>query len=73
MEVAIPEYLEGKNFDDYEYKLDSLLTGFDGKPTFVFHFAPANKKVKATVKDKFMWTRPAGQSCELNMSLRLKD
>ena len=47
MEVAIPEYLEGKNFDDYEYKLDSLLTGFDGKPAFIFHFAPANKKVKA--------------------------
>ena len=47
MEVAIPEYLEGKNFDDYDYTLDSLLSTFNNKPVFVFHFGPVSKKVKA--------------------------
>lgn len=47
LEIALPEYLEGKNFDDYEYKLDSILTSYNDKPVFVFRFSPSGKKVKA--------------------------
>lgn len=47
METGIPEYLEGKNLDDYQFALDSLLTAYHDRPVLVLRFRPANKKVKA--------------------------
>ncbi len=49
IEISLPEYLEGNNLDDYEYKLDSLLEIYDNKILWKIKFEPvANRKVKAS-------------------------
>jgi CarboxypepD_reg-like domain len=44
MEISLPEYLDGRNFDDYVYTLDSLLSTHNDRPVFVFHFVPNPKR-----------------------------
>lgn len=47
MEIALPEYLEGKNLDDYVFSLDSLATSYNDQAVLVLRFSPSSRKVKA--------------------------
>ncbi|MGA0558263.1 hypothetical protein ACO2Q8_16505 [Larkinella sp. VNQ87] len=48
MELGPPDYWTGDNLTDYEFRLDSLLTGFDDRPVYRLTFAPvAGRRVRA--------------------------
>ena len=42
-----PDYLAKSNINDYNFKVDSLLTFFDERPVYAINFSPANKRIKA--------------------------
>ncbi|MCY7351771.1 MAG: carboxypeptidase-like regulatory domain-containing protein [Cytophagaceae bacterium] len=47
MEMGIPEYLDGKNLDDYRFRLDSALGSYSNRALWQIHFSPSSKRVKA--------------------------
>lgn len=47
LESSIPDYFHKKNIDDYEFRIDSLMTTFDEIPLFVIRFKPIHKRIKA--------------------------
>jgi hypothetical protein len=46
LETAVPEFLQKKQMSQYDFRLDSLMTNFDGLPLFIIHFWSLNKRVK---------------------------
>lgn len=47
LETSLPEFLQKKQMNKYDFRLDSLMTIFDGQPLFIIHFWPLNDKLKA--------------------------
>ncbi|GAB3256240.1 hypothetical protein GCM10027347_17920 [Larkinella harenae] len=48
MELGPPDYLSGQHLNDYEFRLDSLLTEFDNRPAYRMQFVPvAGRRVRA--------------------------
>ena len=47
LEGGIPEYLDKGNINDYDFKIDSLMTYFNDSLIFSISFKPISKKVKA--------------------------
>jgi hypothetical protein len=48
MELGPPDYWDGDNLNDYEFRLDSVLTGCDNRAAYRLTFAPvAGRRVRA--------------------------
>ena len=47
LEGGIPDYLDKGNINDYDFKIDSLMTYFNDSLIFSISFKPISKKVKA--------------------------
>lgn len=48
MDLGPPDYLTGHNLNDYDFRLDSLLSGYDNRPAYRLTFAPvAGRRVRA--------------------------
>lgn len=46
IESSLPDFFEKKQMKRYDFRLDSLMTEFDGLPLFIIHFWPLNSRVK---------------------------
>jgi hypothetical protein len=46
LEIQIPDFLEKSKMRKYDYRLDSLMTSFEGIPLFIIHFWPLSRKLK---------------------------
>ncbi len=46
LESSVPDYFNKRNIDDYEFRIDSLMTTFDDIPLYVIRFKPMAKKIK---------------------------
>lgn len=46
-ETTIPDFLQKKQMDAYDFRLDSLMTSYEGLPLFIIHFWPLRAKTKA--------------------------
>lgn len=57
LEGGIPEYLDKGNINDYEFKVDSLMTYFNDSLVFSISFKPINKKIKAARNGKIFLTQ----------------
>ncbi len=47
LEGGIPEYLDKGSINDYDFKIDSLMTYFNDSLVYSMSFRPVNKRVKA--------------------------
>ncbi|WP_421826244.1 hypothetical protein [Larkinella sp.] len=55
MDLGPPEYWDGDNLNDYEFRLDSVLTGCDNRPAYRLAFAPvAGRRVRAARKGEVL-------------------
>jgi hypothetical protein len=52
LEGGIPEYLDKGNINDYDFKIDSLMTYFNDSLVYSMSFWPVNKRVKAARNGK---------------------
>ncbi|MFC5411736.1 carboxypeptidase-like regulatory domain-containing protein [Larkinella bovis] len=55
MELGPPDYLNGDHLNDYAFRLDSLLTGWDNRPAYRLTFEPAaGRRVRAARKGELL-------------------
>ncbi|KAA9349207.1 carboxypeptidase-like regulatory domain-containing protein [Larkinella humicola] len=55
MDLGPPEYWDGDNLNDYEFRLDSVLTASDNRPAYRLAFAPvAGRRVRAARKGEVL-------------------
>jgi hypothetical protein len=47
LETSIPNYLDKGNLNDYDFKIDSLMTYFGDSLVYSISFTPISKRVKA--------------------------
>ena len=57
LEGGIPDYLDKGNINDYDFKIDSIMTYFNDSLVFSISFKPINKKVKAARNGKIFLTQ----------------
>jgi hypothetical protein len=56
-ETTIPDFLQKKQMDSYDFRLDSLMTTFEGLPLFIIHFWPLKSKTKGA-KEGIIYLEP---------------
>lgn len=56
-ETTIPDFLQKKHMDDYDFRLDSLMTTFEGQALFIIHFWPLKPKTKGA-KEGIIYLEP---------------
>jgi hypothetical protein len=56
-ETTIPDFLQKKQMNDYDFRLDSLMTTFEGLPLFIIHFWPLKPKIKGA-KEGIIYLEP---------------
>jgi hypothetical protein len=56
-ETTVPDFLQKKQMDDYDFRLDSLMTTFEGLPLFIIHFWPLKTKTKGA-KEGIIYLEP---------------
>ncbi|GAB3892537.1 carboxypeptidase-like regulatory domain-containing protein [Larkinella knui] len=55
MNLGPPDYLEGDHLNDYDFRLDSVLTGCDNRPAYRLTFEPvAGRRVRAARKGEIL-------------------
>ncbi len=57
LEGGVPDYLDKGNINDYDFKIDSLMTYFNDSLVYSISFKPVNKKVKAARNGKIFLTQ----------------
>lgn len=57
LESTVPDYLDKGNINDYEFKIDSLMTYFGDSLVYSISFKPVGKKVKAGRNGKIYLTQ----------------
>jgi hypothetical protein len=57
LEGGVPDYLDKGSINDYDFKVDSLMTYFNDSLVFSISFKPINKKVKAARNGKIYLTQ----------------
>ncbi len=57
LEGGIPDYLDKGSINDYDFKVDSLMTYFNDSLVFSISFKPINKKVKAARNGRIFLTQ----------------
>ncbi len=50
IETTLPEFLQKKRMSQFHFRLDSLMTVFDGLPLIIVHFWPINNRLKGGKK-----------------------
>ena len=61
LETIVPEFLQKKQMKSYDFRIDSLMTVYDGMPLFIIHFWPLNKRVKGA-KEGNIYLEPESKS-----------
>ncbi len=56
-ETTVPDFLQKKQMDAYDFRLDSLMTTFEGLPLFIIHFWPLKTKTKGA-KEGIIYLEP---------------
>lgn len=56
LETSIPDYLDKGNINDYDFKIDSLMTYFGDSLVYSISFKPVSKRVKAGRNGKIYLT-----------------
>jgi hypothetical protein len=57
LETSIPDYLDKGNINDYDFKIDSLMTYFSDSLVYSISFKPVSKRVKAGRSGKIYLTQ----------------
>jgi hypothetical protein len=57
LETTIPDFLQKKQMDAYDFRLDSVMTTFEGLPLFIIHFWPLKIKTKGA-KEGIIYLEP---------------
>ena len=57
LETTIPDFLQKKQMDAYDFRLDSVMTTFEGLPLFIIHFSPFKAKTKGA-KEGIIYLEP---------------
>jgi hypothetical protein len=57
LEGGVPDYLDKGSINDYDFKVDSLMTYFNDSLVFSISFKPINKKIKAARNGKIFLTQ----------------
>ena len=52
LEITVPEFLQKKQMESYDFRLDSVMTSFEGLPLFIIHFWPKRAKIKGAKEGK---------------------
>ncbi len=61
IETQVPDFLQKKTMKKYDYRLDSLMTSFEGVPLFIIHFWPLKKNVKGA-KEGTIYLEPESKA-----------
>lgn len=61
LETQIPDFLQKRNMRKYDYRLDSLMTSFEGIPLFIVRFSPLKRNVKGA-KEGTIYIEPESKS-----------
>jgi hypothetical protein len=61
IETQVPDFLQKNTMKKYDYRLDSLMTSFEGVPLFIIHFWPKKKNVKGA-KEGTIYLEPESKA-----------
>jgi hypothetical protein len=73
MNLGSPDYFEGDNLNDYEFRLDSVLNGCDNRPAYRLTFSPvADRRVRAARKGEILIDTASRAIVRISYDLRPK-